>query len=238
MNIFLIIPNSSEFEDVHSAIQQAVSKVDVKINRADDLKGLASISGKIENAIRSADLVIADVSAANANVMFELGYAKSSVKPIITICRKDDTIPFDIAQTRVLMYDRLRLQETLIKPLRNAITHRKIEEFISPEIESATKIKDDLNTVFVSYSHEDTLFLNRLKVHMRPFEKKGLIDLWVDTKIKVGEKWRDKINEALDRSAIAILLISADFLASDFHNSVVGVDTNHLQKYYLELFFL
>jgi hypothetical protein len=51
---------------------------------------------------------------------------------------------------------------------------------------------------------------------MRPFEKKGVIDLWVDTKINVGEKWKEKIQQALDRAAIAILLISADFLASDF----------------------
>lgn len=173
MNIFLIIPYSAEFEDVHLAIQQAVSNLKVNIIRADELKGVTFISGKIGKAIKSADLIIADVSASNANVMFELGYAKSSSKPIITICRKDDPIPFDIAQTRVLIYDRLRLQETLIRPLRNAMAHQKIEDFIALDIELTTEAKDELKTVFVSYSHEDTQYLNRLKVHMRPFEKNG-----------------------------------------------------------------
>jgi hypothetical protein len=46
--------------------------------------------------------------------------------------------------------------------------------------------------------------------------KKGLIDLWVDTKIKSGDQWKKEIENALKESSIAILLISADFMASDF----------------------
>jgi hypothetical protein len=72
------------------------------------------------------------------------------------------------------------------------------------------------NKVFISYSHTDSEYLNRLLIHLKPLIKKGVIDLWVDSKLKVGEKWQVKIEEALQSASVAILLISADFLASDF----------------------
>jgi hypothetical protein len=71
-------------------------------------------------------------------------------------------------------------------------------------------------SIFISYSHKDSIYLERLKVHLKPLEKKGLIELWDDTKIRIGDKWEETISNALSNSAIAILIISADFLASDF----------------------
>jgi sulfatase modifying factor 1 len=70
--------------------------------------------------------------------------------------------------------------------------------------------------VFVSYSHEDVLWLNRLKVHMQPLIRGGLVDFWDDTKIQPGMDWRDAIREAIGSAKVAILLVSADFLASEF----------------------
>ena len=80
------------------------------------------------------------------------------------------------------------------------------------ENSSATKIKK----VFVSYSHKDYEYLERLKVHIKPLERQGLVEGWDDTRIKAGDHWKKEIEIALRQAAIAVLMISADFLASDF----------------------
>lgn len=70
--------------------------------------------------------------------------------------------------------------------------------------------------VFVSYSHRDRRHLNRLQVHLRPIEREGLIDLWDDTRLTPGSQWRREIASAVTMAKVAVLLVSADFLASPF----------------------
>lgn len=74
----------------------------------------------------------------------------------------------------------------------------------------------DRHTVFVSYSHRDRRYLDRLRVHLRPLERQGIVDLWADTRLQAGSRWREEIASAIDRCKVAVLLVSADFLASAF----------------------
>ncbi|MEM7603617.1 MAG: toll/interleukin-1 receptor domain-containing protein [Verrucomicrobiota bacterium] len=74
----------------------------------------------------------------------------------------------------------------------------------------------DKRAVFVSYSRRDREWLDRLLVHLKPLVRETGVDVWADTRIEPGSPWREEIREAIEKAEVAILLISADFLASDF----------------------
>lgn len=68
--------------------------------------------------------------------------------------------------------------------------------------------------VFLSYSHRDRRWADRLLTHLRAIADK--VEVWSDSEIKVGESWHDEIARAISTADVAILLVSADYLASDF----------------------
>jgi hypothetical protein len=68
----------------------------------------------------------------------------------------------------------------------------------------------------ISYCHADRRHLERLKVHLTPFVRDKKVDYWVDTMIIPGSDWFQDIERAFASARVAILLVSADFLASKF----------------------
>jgi nucleotide-binding universal stress UspA family protein len=64
-------------------------------------------------------------------------------------------------------------------------------------------------TVFISYAHADAAWRERLQTHLAPLAQRGLIDVWDDTRIQPGEPWQAAIAAAIDRAAVAVLLVSA-----------------------------
>jgi hypothetical protein len=70
--------------------------------------------------------------------------------------------------------------------------------------------------VFVSYSHLDEEWLKRFRTVFKPLSRYAQIDLWSDERINSGVRWRDEINKAMDKAVVAVLLVSINFLDSDF----------------------
>ena len=74
----------------------------------------------------------------------------------------------------------------------------------------------DAPSVFVSYSHKDEQWKDRLLPQLRALEQAGRVTVWDDRQIEGGEQWYDEIEQAMANTAVAVCLISPDYLASDF----------------------
>jgi hypothetical protein len=70
--------------------------------------------------------------------------------------------------------------------------------------------------VFYSYSHRDEPHRNRLEDHLTVLRRNGLIENWHDRKIGAGNDWQGTIDANLEAADVILLLVSSDFLASDY----------------------
>ena len=74
--------------------------------------------------------------------------------------------------------------------------------------------------VFLSYSHRDEELCQRFLVHLSQLKRDGLIEPWHDRRITAGSEWANDISEHLKSAHIIILLVTADFLNSDYCNDI------------------
>jgi hypothetical protein len=70
--------------------------------------------------------------------------------------------------------------------------------------------------LFYSYSHKDEALRDDLETHLANLKNQGIIEGWHDRKILPGKEWAGDIDENLEKAQVILLLISADFLASDY----------------------
>lgn len=70
--------------------------------------------------------------------------------------------------------------------------------------------------VFVSYSHKDEDWRRLLATHLKPLERSGLIQVWHDRKLLGGDRFDDVIDGRLEEADLVLLLVSADFINSDY----------------------
>lgn len=84
-----------------------------------------------------------------------------------------------------------------------------LQHFVAPQVQAT-------RPVFISYSHQDSVWLEKLKLFLRPLEDKELIRVWDDTEIRPGADWLAEIRAQLESARVAVFLVTQSFLASPF----------------------
>lgn len=103
---FVVMQFGGEYDDVYKdVVQEVCESYEVSVLRADEVSGPGLIISDIIREIVSAQLVIADITPANPNVYFEVGYSLAVGKPTILLAQKGTSLPFDVAGFRVLFYE-------------------------------------------------------------------------------------------------------------------------------------
>jgi len=97
------------------------------------------------------------------------------------------------------------VQSTLEQPKNMVLSSQKSEALASEAIE-----------VFFSYSHKDEELRDELATHLVMMKRQGLIAAWHDRDIDAGDEWEAEILQHLNSARVILLLISNNFLASDF----------------------
>lgn len=98
-----------------------------------------------------------------------------------------------------------------VKELLNGVELESVRRRNVPDYEKRKALR-----LFYSYSRKDEILRNELETHLKLLERHGLIDSWYDRNIEAGDDWETRIDNELEYADIILLLVSADFIASDY----------------------
>ncbi len=103
---FHLCPFTKPFNTIYKDhIIPSVKSTGFSISRADDMFSMRPVINDIWEEINSAEVIIADVTSRNANVMYEIGMAHTVGKPVMIITQDIEDVPFDLRHHRCIVYD-------------------------------------------------------------------------------------------------------------------------------------
>ena len=103
--VFHLCPFQDPFDSIYrDHIRPTANKMGFTIDRADEIYGTQPIIEDIWEAINCAEIIIADVTGRNPNVMYEIGMAHTIGKPVVIITQAIDDVPFDLRHQRCIVY--------------------------------------------------------------------------------------------------------------------------------------
>jgi len=114
-HVFIAMPYRDEMEDVWDyGIKPVVKSAGYICERADLSSYTGDVMQWVRSRIKTADIVIADLSDSNPNVYLEVGYAWGVEVPTILLCNDNEALKFDVRGQRCLIYGRIKELEKLL----------------------------------------------------------------------------------------------------------------------------
>ncbi len=102
----IISPLNEEFDPVRETINEILTGLSIRSIRIDERPNAGHLWESVLQDIAKADLIIADITGSNPNVMYELGFAHALKKPVLQIVEKEvGSVPFDLAGSLYYAYD-------------------------------------------------------------------------------------------------------------------------------------
>lgn len=130
---FVVMPFDTLYKkEYDSVIKPTVEAAGLTCVRGDEIYTRVSIIQDVWASIRSARLVIAELSGRDANVMYEVGMAHAVGKPVILLARQEDDVPFDLKDIRCVIYDTTEpdwgqaLRDTIAARISDVLQHRRL----------------------------------------------------------------------------------------------------------------
>ncbi|MEM6835659.1 MAG: COR domain-containing protein [Cyanobacteria bacterium P01_C01_bin.120] len=183
----------------------------VKADRADKCVTI-SIDGPLDSRRRLLAIIRSDFERIHSSFKF----TPQELVPVPA--HPDVMLPYP----NLIVMEQSGLQE-LPQVINGKIFHLNVRDLLNGvDLEGSrrpdTNFKHQLDTlsVFISYSHKDNTLREELETHLKILQRQGLIQTWSDRCILPGDEWKDEIDDNLNRADIILLLVSADFIASDY----------------------
>lgn len=186
-----------KFELVFSPI---LKKFEYKVTRADKIGTPGSISREIISNVINSDLVIADVSDGNPNVFYELATRNAVKKPVIVFRKINQTMPFDVYDTRAIDIDRSQPRIWDSAKINLELHIKESEKHPEKASESIlSNFTFQINPTKLSGSDETNFILKDLQQQLRGISKEVRHDEITIEKNKIKSKELIEFNRLMQK---------------------------------------
>src|SRR5437764_3498917 len=123
---FVLMPFDRDFDDIYAEIKDCMTALGFECKRADDIFVSRSILETVILEIKQSQIIVADLTARNANVFYELGIAHvlKDLPSVILISENVDRLPFDVSHNLVVQYDRRNLKGLRVRLHKSIVDNR------------------------------------------------------------------------------------------------------------------